>query len=121
MRFCERESSDAIFGRPMTMNPLHRLPKKFTPVRAAMMIIMRVSFKVPSSRSMGTCDALSETDLLSSVACGGERTVPPREIEFRGGERENSFLLVGTNSMAVKSSDMVMLQYCEAQGNRAEI
>lgn len=70
----------------MTMNPLHRLLKKLTPVRAAMMTIMRVSFKVPSSRSMATCDALGETDLLSSAACEGERTGPAREIKFRGGE-----------------------------------
>jgi hypothetical protein len=103
MTCSERERSDAILGRPMVMKPLHKLPRKLTPVKAAMMTIMRPSFKTPASKSIGICIELPETDFVSPRARTGSDT----EIEFRGGEGKDSFLLAGTNSMAYNSSDMM--------------
>jgi len=67
------------------------------------MTMIRPSFKPPFSRSAGTCKEISGDDLVSS----GARTRPDREIEFRGGVGRSSVLLVGTNSMVDKSSDMM--------------
>jgi len=86
------------------MNPLLRLHRKLTPVKAAMMTMMRPSFRVPSSRSIGICSEL--LDLTSSAArelAGGGADA---EIEFRGGVDKNSFLL-GTSSIADRSSAMI--------------
>jgi hypothetical protein len=94
----------------MVIKPLHKLPKKLTPVRTIIMTMMRPCFKLPSSRSRGTRDELPESDLVSSVAREPAGTGPGTEMEFLGGIGDNSFLFVGTNSIADKNSDMMNLR-----------
>lgn len=89
----------------MVRNPLQRLPRKLTAVKDAMMTIMRPSFKLPFSMSIGIGNEL--LDFVSSAASTGTTV-----MEFRGGEDKSSdvsVLLVGTNSIAVKNSDIIAL------------
>ncbi len=89
------------------MKPLHRLPRKLTPVRTIIMTTIRPSFNAPSSRSRGTREELLESDFVSSAA--REPAGPATEIEFLGSVGKDSFLLAGTSSMADKRSDMIDL------------
>jgi hypothetical protein len=120
MRCSDSERSDAILGRPMVRNPLQRLPRKLTPVRHAMMTIIRPSFKPPSSKSIGTCIELTESDLVSARG----NTGPDTKREFGGGEGlRDSVLLVETSSMADNRSDItksVIVQFLYMRGNEAE-
>lgn len=114
MRFSDSERSDAILGRPIVINPLHKLPRKLTPVRTIMMSMMRPCFKLPSSTSAGSCDKLAEADVICSgvLKVGRGRDA---EREFRGGVSGKSFLLLGTNSMTDMRSDILILQTVAAQ------
>ena len=87
----------------MVRNPLQRLPRKLTAVKAAMMTMMRPSFKLPSSTSIGIANELLDFE-SSATSTGGA------VVEFRGGEDENSVvsaLLEETNSIVVKNSAMI--------------
>lgn len=109
MRCSESERSDAILGRPIVINPLHRLPRKLTPVRTTMMRVMRSCFKIPSSTSTDSCSELLGTDFVPSGALGLARAGRDTERDFRGGVGQESFLLGAINSMADSISDMMTL------------
>lgn len=74
MRCSESERSDAIRGRPIVRNPLHKLPRKLTPVRTIMIRIMRSYLKVLFSILTGTCNKRSKTDSVLSGALELTRT-----------------------------------------------
>ena len=109
MRCSESERSEAILGRPTVRNPLDRLPRKLTPVRTIMMSTMLPLSKLPPSTSTGICDKPPETDFVFFRALELAITGRDTAREFRGGVGKSS-LLVASNSMAGKYSDIVILR-----------
>ena len=89
------------------MKPLHRLPRKLTPVRTMIITTIRPSFRAPPSRSRGARNELSGSDFRSSIAFEAGGTVVDTDVRFLGEVGKSSFLLAGTNSMADNSSDMM--------------
>jgi hypothetical protein len=93
----------------MVMNPLHRLARKLTPVRTMMIRMMRPCFKVSFSISADPCEKPPVTDFLPS---GALELSAGRGREFRDGVGKESFILVATNSVTDKRSDMMVLAEC---------
>lgn len=89
-----RERSDAILGRPIVMNPLHKLAEKLTPVSTVIIMMMRPCLRPLSSISRST---------------GGESGAIKGGLIGRAGDRSLRLVCTGSIEMTLNSSDMIVL------------